>query len=249
MRIVIFSDVHSNIDALEAALPEMKSHEPEHFICLGDVVGYGAAPNECCDIVRPLVSHCIIGNHDAAVCGRMDYAYYYDAARTALSHHARLVDKENMAWLRDLPYTVFEHDVCFSHGSPISPEAFNYILTEDNARALAEHWDELAPVTFIGHSHLTKVFRIFVDDDGQVWGDDVSASELFLDPSFKYIVTVGSIGQPRDNDARACYVVWDTETRMLSYHRVAYDVVRAAERIFADTKLAPDFGKRLFLGV
>lgn len=249
MRIAIFSDIHSNIDALKEAIRSMEALSPDRYICLGDVVGYGATPNECCEVVRPLVAHCILGNHDAAVCGRMDYAYYYDAARTALSHHARLVDKENMNWLRELPYTVVEDGVCYSHGSPIAPENFDYILTEENARDLADHWDDLQPVTFIGHSHLTKAFRMYRDEEGQSWGDEVTGDEILIDPTFKYVITVGSAGQPRDNDARACFVLWDTEERTVTYHRVSYDIVKAAERIFEDKRLAPDFGKRLFLGI
>jgi predicted phosphodiesterase len=190
MRIAIFSDVHSNIDALEVVLEAYEDLDIDEYVCLGDVVGYGGAPQECCERVRPLVSHCILGNHDAAVCGRMDYAYYYEAARNALDHHASLVSEQNLEWLRGLPY-------------------------------------------------LGSLNRV----------EEVTADRIKFDPERRYIVTVGSVGQPRDNDARSCFTVFDTDDGTITYHRLDYDVSKAAQRIFAMGQLVPDFGKRLFLGI
>lgn len=248
MRIAIFSDVHSNIDALEVVLAEYENLDVDRYVCLGDVVGYGGAPQECCERVRPLVDTCILGNHDAAVCGRMDYAYYYEAARNALDHHAALVSADNLEWLRSLPYLTHEDGWCFSHGSPANVEAFDYVFNPAQAAGLLLHWGELAPITFIGHSHLTKSFAL--SPPGRLARvAEVSAPRIEFDAERKYIVTVGSVGQPRDNDARACFTVFDTEDMSLTYHRVDYDVARAARRIFDSPKLVPDFGKRLFLGI
>jgi predicted phosphodiesterase len=248
MRIAVFSDIHSNIDALEVVLRAYEDLDIDEYVCLGDVVGYGAEPEACCDIVRPLVKHCIVGNHDAAVAGRMDYAYYYDAARDALDHHASLLSRENLAWLKGLPYTVDEPGWCYSHGSPVHAENFDYVFNPSQAAALLSHWGDLSPVTFIGHSHLTKSFELH--PPGPINRiREVKGPVLTFDPEAKYIVTVGSVGQPRDNDARACFTVFDTDAMTLEYHRVDYDIVRAARRIFACSQLAPDFGKRLFLGI
>lgn len=248
MRIAIFSDVHSNIDALNVVLRAYEQLDIDDYVCLGDVVGYGAAPQECCDIVRPLVSHCILGNHDAAVSGRMDYAFYYDAARNALDHHSSLLSEENLAWLRSLPYLVHEPGYCLSHGSPIAAQNFDYVFNPSQAQSLLLHWDELSHVTFIGHSHLTKSFALLppgpLDRVEEVFGPVIQ-----FDPEKKYIVTVGSVGQPRDNDARACYTVYDTTERRLEYYRADYDIVSAARRILDCEQLAPDFGKRLLLGI
>ena len=101
MRIAIFSDVHANIEALAAVFDAYKSERIDKYVCIGDVVGYGASPNECCDLIRTRTAYTILGNHDAAVAGRMDYSYYYDAARAALDMHSRQISPENMAWLRD----------------------------------------------------------------------------------------------------------------------------------------------------
>lgn len=251
MRYAIFSDIHSNIDALKAALEAMRALEPDHYICLGDVVGYGADPNGCCDLIRPLVRACVMGNHDAAVSGRMNFDYYYDAARSALEHHSTLVTDANRAWLASLPYVVNDEDderLCFSHGSPINPREFDYVLTSGHASQLRLHWDSLRDVTFIGHSHLTVAFELPPpESDARV--EELGGTTVRIRDGYKYIVTVGSVGQPRDNDARGCFVLLDTDRMEITYHRVAYDIVSAAERIFEDNALAADFGKRLFLGI
>lgn len=248
MRIAIFSDVHSNIDALSVVLKAYEDLDIDEYVCLGDVVGYGGAPQECCELVRPLVSHCILGNHDAAVCGRMDYAYYYEAARNALDHHAALVSEENLEWLRSLPYLVKKPDWCYSHGSPVNVEAFDYVFNPAQAASLLLYFDELSPVTFIGHSHLTKAFAL-APPSSLTRVEDVTSDRISFDPERRYIVTVGSVGQPRDNDARSCFTVFDTDDGTITYHRLDYDVSKAAQRIFAMEQLVPDFGKRLFLGI
>src|SRR5512137_2432959 len=114
----------------------MRAYEEEsidRFICLGDVVGYGANPDHCADIVRQSVDMTILGNHDAAVAGRMDYSYYYDAARNALDWTSKQVSGENLAWLKGLPYSHREGDIEFCHGSPIYPSEFEYIFTREKA--------------------------------------------------------------------------------------------------------------------
>lgn len=248
MRIGLFSDVHGNLTALEAVLEAYASMNIDRYICLGDVVGYGPWPNECCDRVRPLVDFCIVGNHDAAVSGRMDYNYYYDAARTVLDYHASLLSPENMAWLESLPYQRTEDGICFSHGSPVNPDAFDYVFNPVQAAGLLEHWDELAPITVMGHSHLTKSFALR-KRSGIDAVEELKPPRMRFEDDARYIITVGSVGQPRDNDARACFTVLDTDERSLEFHRVDYDIAAVAARIFDDSKLTPDFGKRLFLGI
>ena len=243
MRLGIFSDVHSNLEALEAVIAEYKDKRIDKYICLGDVVGYGANPNECCDIVRNMASVVVLGNHDAAVAGLMDYSFYYHEAREALDWCARQLTPENLSWLRDLPYMESMQDLCFSHGSPIKPENFDYIFTINQATDLLRNYDQIADVNFIGHSHLTKSFALSL---GEV--NEVVARRFGLRRHRKYILTDGSVGQPRDYDNRACYTVFDQDTRVFEYYRVEYDIQSAAEKIFS-ARLATNFGKRLFLGV
>src|SRR5512143_1917045 len=133
MRIAVFSDVHANLEALQAVVRAYASERIDKYVCLGDTVGYGASPNDCCDIVRNLAAFTILGNHDAAVAGRMDYSYYYDAARQALDLHAEMLSPDNMEWLKTLPYEVREGDLTFCHGSPINLEEFEYIFSVEQA--------------------------------------------------------------------------------------------------------------------
>lgn len=248
MRIGIFSDVHSNIEALTTVLGEYEALEApiDRFVCLGDVVGYGANPNECCEIVHDLAELTILGNHDAAVCGRMNYAFYYDAARNALDWHARQLKQDHHEWLRTLPYRhdLEDEGLSFCHGSPINLEDFEYVFNVHQANQLIYHWEELGHITFIGHSHLTKAFEL--DEDGGA--TEIFGPELHFDEDKKYIVTVGSVGQPRDNDNRACYGIYDSEASSFRYTRVEYDIREAARKIF-ESELSSDFAKRLFFGI
>ncbi len=244
MRIGIISDVHSNQEALGEVIRALEEQRVERVVCLGDVVGYGASPNECCAGVRRIAEVTLLGNHDAAVSGRMDYSFYYDAARGALDWTAEKLDPAHLAWLKTLPYQYRIEDVGFSHGSPLRPEAYDYIFAREQAEEVLPHIAGLPEVTFIGHSHLCKVFALHPGNEVH----EVTSRRFGLRKGYKYIISVGSVGQPRDYDNRACFVVYDTEARAVEYIRVAYDIEAAAQRIF-DADLALNFGRRLFLGV
>ncbi len=244
MRIGIISDIHSNLEALTQSLAGLERHGPDRVICLGDVVGYGASVNECCELVRKVSEVTLLGNHDAAVAGRMDYSFYYDAARHALDWTASRIAPDHLEWLRSLPHAHRIDNIQFTHGNPVSPEAYEYVFAIEQARELFPHFAELADVNFIGHSHLCKTFALNAAGDVA----EVVATKFGLRRGYKYVVSVGSIGQPRDCDNRACFVVYDTVERIVEYHRVSYDIEAAAQKIF-DADLALNFGKRLFLGV
>jgi diadenosine tetraphosphatase ApaH/serine/threonine PP2A family protein phosphatase len=244
MRIGILSDVHANAEALTEILAALERQEPDTVVCLGDVVGYGASVNECCAMIRGVAAVTLLGNHDAAVAGRMDYSFYYDAARHALDWTASRIDREHLEWLRSLPYTHRIGPIGFSHGNPVDPPAYEYVFAIEQARELVPHLDQLADVSFVGPSHLCKAFALHASGDV----NEVVASRFGLRRGYKYVVSVGSVGQPRDCDNRAGFVVYDTEERIVEYHRVAYDIESSAQKIF-DADLALNFGKRLFLGV
>ena len=243
MRYGIFSDTHANIEALDAVLGAYESERIDRFVCLGDTVGYGASPNECADIIRQKAKVTILGNHDAAVAGRMDYSYYYDAARNALDMHANQLTEPNMRWLKDLPYEVREEDLSFCHGSPVNLEDFEYIFSTEQAARCLDIWDRLGIVTFIGHSHLCKAFAL---TKAEVF--EVVATKFEIRPDHRYIVSVGSVGQPRDYDPRASYTIYDTDERTFEFRRVSYDIDGAAQKILG-SQLERNFANRLFLGV
>ncbi|MBX2813705.1 MAG: metallophosphatase family protein [Myxococcales bacterium] len=245
MKYAIVSDIHGNIEALEAILAVFEERGGvDAYYCLGDIVGYGAEPQACCDRVRELCAVTLLGNHDAAVAGRMDYSYYYDAARDALDWCRERLSEENIAWLKGLPYTHrLEGDIELSHGSPLQPEEYDYIFALEQAQEVARLKEDLASVTFIGHSHLTKVFALTADE-----ALDVVAPKFSLRDGLRYIITVGSVGQPRDYDPRACAGFFDTETKEFEYIRVEYDVESQRQKII-DAGLAHNFGTRLLLGI
>lgn len=245
MRLAIFSDVHANYEALSAVLEAYESENIDQYFCLGDTVGYGGSPNQCCDLIRDLCKATILGNHDAAVCGRMDYSYYYEAARHALDIHAGMLSAENMTWLKSLPYQhrIKEHNVLLCHGSPVRLEEFEYIFAPEQARECLPIWNELGDLTVIGHSHLCKVFALT-----KTGVDEQPSMDFSLEDGRKYIVSDGSVGQPRDFDNRASYCVYDTDTKTFEFKRVEYDVELAADKVLR-AKLERNFAHRLFIGV
>lgn len=243
MRLAIISDIHSNIEALGEVLKVAEREKVDRIVSLGDIVGYGASPNPCCELVRSVTEVTLLGNHDAAVAGRMDYSFYYEAARHALDWTSKIITEENRTWLSTLPYSYRIGDVGFCHGSPIDPRAYEYIFALEQVKEIIPEIEDLPEVTFIGHSHLCKAFAI-----GNGQADDVVAQKFGIRKGYKYIVSVGSVGQPRDFDNRACFVICDTKERTIEYLRVEYDIESAARKIF-DADLALNFGQRLFRGV
>jgi diadenosine tetraphosphatase ApaH/serine/threonine PP2A family protein phosphatase len=245
MRLGLFSDVHGNYEALTAVLEKYSAASIDHYYCLGDTVGYGGSPNECADLVRDLSRVTILGNHDAAVSGRMDYSYYYEAARHALDVHAAMISPENMAWLKALPYQhkLDEVDVLLCHGSPVRLEEFEYIFAPEQARECLPIYDELGALTLIGHSHLCKVFAL-----SPTSVEELPPIDFELRPDRKYIVSVGSVGQPRDYDNRASYTLYDSDRRRFEFKRVEYDIESAADKVLK-AKLERNFAHRLFIGV
>ena len=243
MRTAILTDIHGNLPALQQVLARCAELSVERYVCLGDTVGYGAEPNECCEIVRQRASFTLLGNHDAAVSGRMKYDDYYDAARDALDWTRERLTPANQGWLLSLPYTAREGAVAYCHGSPLEPEQFEYIFQTEHAEELLPILGDLAEITLIGHSHLPRAFAI-----NAAGVTDVYADELPIQPGRKHLASVGSVGQPRDGDPRACFAVLDDEARTLSFQRVSYDIEKTASRILA-SGLSPHFARRLFAGI
>jgi predicted phosphodiesterase len=245
VRLGIFSDVHANYEALSAVLEAYRAENVDVYYCLGDTVGYGGSPNECADLVRQTAEKTILGNHDAAVAGRMDYSYYYEAARQALDTHAALLSPNNMDWLRALPYMdkLRDYGVHLCHGSPVRMEEFEYIFAPEQARELLPQWDELGQLTVIGHSHLCKVFALTPYSV-----EELPVCDFTLESDRRYVVSVGSVGQPRDYDNRASYTVFDAQTQRFEFKRVEYDIEAAADKVLK-AKLERNFAHRLFIGV
>jgi len=245
MRFGIFSDTHANLEALSAVLEAYRKENIDVYHCLGDTVGYGGSPNECADLVRETAKCTILGNHDAAVAGRMDYSYYYEAARHALDAHAAMLSAENMTWLKSLPYQVMleEEKVLLCHGSPVRLEEFEYIFAPEQARECLAIYEKIGHITLIGHSHLCKVFALT-----KTTVEELPSADFELEEDKKYIVSVGSVGQPRDFDNRASYTVYDSKKKRFEFKRIEYDIELAADKVLR-ARLERNFAHRLFIGV
>jgi diadenosine tetraphosphatase ApaH/serine/threonine PP2A family protein phosphatase len=245
MRLGILSDIHANYEALSAVLEAYSSENIDAYYCLGDTVGYGGSPNECAEIIREIAKATILGNHDAAVAGRMDYSYYYEAARHALDIHSAMLGEANLEWLKSLPYQIKLDaiGVHLCHGSPVRLEEFEYIFAPEQARECLSMFDELGHITLIGHSHLCKVFALTPDSV-----EELPPIDFDLEEDRKYIVSVGSVGQPRDYDNRASYTIYDSDLKRFEFKRVEYDIETAAQKVLK-ARLERNFAHRLFIGV
>jgi diadenosine tetraphosphatase ApaH/serine/threonine PP2A family protein phosphatase len=172
----------------------------------------------------------------------MDYSYYYAAAREVLDWTALHLSTENMKWLKGLEYQQLEGAVCFGHASPRDPAAFEYVFALEQAEDLVVRAGKLAHLTFIGHSHLQRAFLL------EATVKDVWSERVRIEDGNTYLCSIGSCGQPRDYDPRACFGVWDDGEKTVEFHRVQYDAEKTARKIL-EAGLSPHFARRLLHGV
>ena len=236
----IVSDIHGNLEALDVVLADIDRRRIESVVCLGDFVGYGASPNECIDRLRPRLAQAVVGNHDLAACGKLKLRYFNaDAAEAARWTDARLGDAQRR-YLADLPYTISWRNHRLVHATPSRPEAWAYVLSPVDAIEELDAFDE--PVCLFGHSHYAGIFECMADDVRYTRAPEVERRD-----GARYMVNVGSVGQPRDGDPRAAYLLVDEALRTLSHVRLDYDVEGAGRRIL-DAGLPTFLAERLKWG-
>ncbi|MBM4162404.1 MAG: metallophosphoesterase family protein [Ignavibacteria bacterium] len=233
MRLAIISDIHGNLEALTAALELIDSRGVDEIICLGDVVGYGANPNECLDLIRQRCMVILLGNHDAAAVDlSIANSFTMNARLSALWTRQALLDK-NREFLQSLPYTKERGEIFLTHGSPYNPDEWNYIITDFDARDAFQSFTHR--ICFVGHSHIPALFS-------------ESGGSPNLTIRDRYIINVGSIGQPRDGNPKLSFGLFDTEAWTYENIRADYDVFTAAEKINS-AGLPPALAHRLMVGV
>lgn len=240
MRRGVLSDIHGNLEALEAVLADLEARGVESLACLGDFVGYGASPNECIAALRPRVEAAVLGNHDQASIGMLRLGGFRSDAAVAARWTEAQLTPEHRTWLMELPLATTWHGIRLVHASPSDPEEWRYVLSVSEATEELRTFDER--LCLIGHSHVAGAF---VESERRV--RYVRGSELVIDPEARYLVNVGSVGQPRDGDWRAAYLIVDEERPALEHVRVEYDVDRAARRI-VDAGLPSFLAERLRWG-
>lgn len=243
MRIAILSDIHGNLEALQACLNELDKLRPDKVYCLGDIVGYGANPEECVNIVAQAGWQSVLGNHDAAVIDPSEMTPMNPMARQALEWTAQNLSDKAKDFLKSLPLKIpISDDAIASHGLPHKPS--DWLYSDDPYAVLNAFLQVPAKVMFVGHLHYAHSYK-YEKEEGKLMLYQLPES---LDLSEgRYIVNVGSVGQPRDDDHRACLVIFDDAIPAVIYHRIQYDTALAAKKI-VDAGLPDILAQRLFLG-
>ncbi|NQT82830.1 metallophosphoesterase family protein [bacterium] len=238
-RYAIFGDVHGNLEALNAVLESMKEEGITHYACVGDTVGYGANPVECVQKIQALRCKVVLGNHDAAVVGRTDTRFFNSAAREAVEWSRDVLDDTSASFLSALPYVARTECFTLAHASLGNPEEWTYIFSRFEAESFFHYQED--PVCFVGHTHIPSFFSSNTMEDFN------RARSIRLKPGTKYIVNVGSVGQPRDGNPLACYAVYDLVQDLIKFVRVPYDI-ETAQRKIIDAGLPHGLAMRLGRG-
>ena len=247
MRIGILGDVHSNLEALQTVVRAMRADSVDHWVQVGDIVGYGADPTSCIDLIRELGCTVCMGNHDAAVLDLLDTDYFNTYARAAIEWTRTKLRPSDLDYLRGLPTVVRHTQYTLTHGTLHMPEQFGYVLSKVDAQESMRHQETL--MGFVGHSHVPAIYsereharpnELEVCYDSEIEASAVGCRRVLMN--------VGSVGQPRDEAPRAAYALYDTDSGRMAVRRVAYDIATTQKKILA-AGLPEVLAKRLSLGV
>jgi predicted phosphodiesterase len=240
MRVAIISDVHANRHALDAVLAEIDGESVDGIWCLGDTVGYGPQPNECCELVRERAGVCLVGNHDLVALGELTVSDFNDEAAAAALWTHDVLQSENESWLRSLEPVARTDAAQLFHASARDP-VWEYVLTEEAAEGTFDATD--APVVLVGHSHVA----LALTRDGRVLRGGLAPAQTTTALDGRWLLNPGSVGQPRDGDPRAAWLLLDLEARVASFRRVHYPIERTQMEM-RDAGLPPALAKRLERG-
>jgi diadenosine tetraphosphatase ApaH/serine/threonine PP2A family protein phosphatase len=248
LRVAVLSDIHSNRQALDAVLAAIDEAGVEQIWCLGDMVGYGAEPDACTALVRARCDTCLVGNHDLALLGALDISTFSEAAAAAVEWTRENVSTDTLEFLGSLDPAASQQGVGLFHASPRDP-VWEYVLWPDQAAECIRV--QARRVSFIGHSHVALFFAL-AEAGPRGEPDDARGAQAGAGTSLeigrgRWLINPGSVGQPRDGDPRAAWLELDTDAWRASFHRVDYDIDRAADAIVA-TDLPEHLARRLYVG-
>ena len=241
MKYAVIADIHSNLEGLEAVLADAKAQSCTHYCCIGDVVGYGANPRECLEIVRGMAMPCVKGNHDEYCSMDETLEGFNPHAAEAVQWTRQQLTPEHRQWLKDLKYVRLVASFTMVHATLDVPQRWGYVF--DKLAAAASFTYQNTAVCFFGHTHVPVAFI----RDGVVRGGTYSKFKLEPGPGRKYFVNVGSVGQPRDQNPKAGYVIYDLEEQTIELRRLDSDIAKAQQKIL-DAGLPPRLAERLSHG-
>jgi diadenosine tetraphosphatase ApaH/serine/threonine PP2A family protein phosphatase len=242
LRFCIFSDVHGNLEALEAIFRDVAREDPGYdTIFLGDAVGYGPNPNACVDLIRKRARVSLLGNHDQAAISEVDISNFNPYAKSAIVWTRENITAENKEFLRGLPYRTDEGPWSFVHATPCEPERCHYLFTLHDARLNFDCFR--SQVCFIGHSH--QPLCVMKKPDGHFLVE--ASTRIEIQEGWRYIINDGSVGQPRDGDPKASYAFFDSDTGVVEIRRIDYDYA-TTQRKMEDAGLPKYLIQRLQFG-
>ncbi len=243
MRTAVICDIHSNLEALEVVLAEIDRQWVDRIVHLGDIVGYNANPNECIEILMNKNIISIMGNHDAAVCGKGDLMWFNSAAKQALKWTKKTLKENCREYLTALPESlILDGTILLAHGSPENRD--NYILDwVDAMRQFPVMKQMSVNICFFAHSHLPSLF-VFHGKNHDIRNYDKHT----LDRENYYLINFGALGQPRDGDPRTCFGIFDSDEMTVEFFRLKYDVATTAKKV-EDADLNIYLAERLLAGI
>jgi predicted phosphodiesterase len=227
MRYAIISDIHSNLEALTAVISKIAELKADRILCLGDIVGYSTNPNEVIDILKSENALCIIGNHDAVACGLREAHGFNPLAKRAALWTREQLTNESRTFLRDLPKELKADDFFLFHGSIHATD--RYIIYKEDIQENFQFLEKLTGqphIGFFGHTHMRTTY---ISDHDVIFVD--LSFELSLSPSRMYLINPGSVGQPRDHDPRASFLIYDTIEQKVTFYRTDYDIAACQDKI------------------
>jgi len=239
MRYAIIADIHANLEALQVVLEDAKEQKCSHYACVGDVVGYNANPKECLDIIRSMGMPCVKGNHDEYCSSDDPLEGFNPHAAEAVNWTRRQLIEEDRQWLRDFKYLRMVASFSMVHATLDGPQRWGYVF--DKLAAAASFTYQNTAVCFFGHTHVPVAFV----RDSMVRGG--TYSKFKVEPGKKYFVNVGAVGQPRDGNPKAGYVVYDMDEGTIELRRLDYNIEKAQKKI-RDAGLPARLAERLALG-
>jgi predicted phosphodiesterase len=239
MKYAVIADIHGNLEALQVVLEDIKNQKCTHYCCVGDVVGYNANPKECLDIIRGMGMPVVKGNHDEYCSTNETLEGFNPHAADAVNWTRQQLNEEDKQWLRDFKYVRLVASFSMVHATLDGPQRWGYVF--DKLMAAASFTYQNTGVCFFGHTHVPLAFI----RDSQVRGG--TYSKFKVEPGKKYFVNVGSVGQPRDGNPKAAYVIYDLDEGSIELRRLDYDIPTAQKKILA-AGLPPRLAERLAYG-